>query len=231
METFEPQYNWQLEHRNKFGLTHLGLTSGSTYDTDPRRLLFLLARYKFVSKMLAGSESVLEVGCGDAFGLRLVQQTCKSLTGIDIDPIFIEDANSRMNSKWPFNCFVHDILSKPLPNKFSAAYSLDVLEHIPESEEMLYMNNIVDSLQDNGICMIGMPSLESQVYASGGSKSGHINCKTLDGLDDLLSKYFINTLKFSMNDEVVHTGFSPMAHYIFVIGLGVKGRNSHESLT
>ena len=30
-------------------------------------------------------------------------------------------------------------------------------------------------------------------------------------------KYFENVFLFSMNDEVVHTGFSPMAHYLFVI--------------
>jgi hypothetical protein len=27
---------------------------------------------------------------------------------------------------------------------------------------------------------------------------------------------------FSMNDEVVHTGFQPMAHYLFAIGAGTR---------
>src|SRR5262249_47894355 len=33
----------------------------------------------------------------------------------------------------------------------------------------------------------------------------------------LLEKYFAHVFIFSMNDEVVHTGFSPMAHYLFAL--------------
>ncbi len=40
----------------------MGLTSGSTYIKDPRRLVFLLSRYKFVSKMIQDKNKVLEVG-------------------------------------------------------------------------------------------------------------------------------------------------------------------------
>ena len=36
-------------------------------------------------------------------------------------------------------------------------------------------------------------------------------------LKSLLSKYFHNVFIFSMNDEVVHTGFYPMAHYLFAL--------------
>ena len=53
-----------------------------------------------------------------------------------------------------------------------------------------------------------MPSLESQKYASKQSKEGHVNCKSGENLKKLLNKYFINNFVFSMNDEVVHTGFS-----------------------
>jgi hypothetical protein len=40
----------------------------------------------------------------------------------------------------------------------------------------------------------------------------------------LLSQFFHNVFIFSMNDEVVHTGFHPMAHYI--IGLGCTRKES-----
>lgn len=33
---------------------------------------------------------------------------------------------------------------------------------------------------------------------------------------------FRDVFLFSMNDEVVHTGFTPMAHYLFAIGSGRK---------
>ena len=70
---------------------------------------------------------------------------------------------------------------------------------------------------ENGLLMIGTPSLESQAYASPPSKAGHVNCKTGTELKALLEKYFEHVFMFSMNDEVVHTGFSPMAHYLFAL--------------
>src|SRR5215470_16627518 len=72
--TREPQYSRCLELKEKFGLTSLGLMTNQVWYDDPRRLTFLLARYKFVSKMLSGRRNVAEVGCGDAFGTRIVQQ-------------------------------------------------------------------------------------------------------------------------------------------------------------
>ena len=67
-----------------------------------------------------------------------------------------------------------------------------------------------------------MPSIESQKYASEGSKRGHVNCKTGNKLKELLSKHFCNVFVFSMNDEVVHTGFYPMAHYLIGLCCGKK---------
>jgi hypothetical protein len=37
-----------------------------------------------------------------------------------------------------------------------------------------------------------------------------------------MAEHFENVFVFSMNDEVVHTGFTPMAHYLLAIGAGRK---------
>ena len=39
---------------------------------------------------------------------------------------------------------------------------------------------------------------------------------------DILEKYFKNVFLFSMNDEVVHTGFSKMAHYLICLCVGAR---------
>jgi len=62
-----------------------------------------------------------------------------------------------------------------------------------------------------------MPSIESQKYASEASKLGHVNCMNGEDLRNTLSNYFENVFMFSMNDEVVHTGFSGMAHYLIAL--------------
>jgi 2-polyprenyl-3-methyl-5-hydroxy-6-metoxy-1,4-benzoquinol methylase len=220
--TREPQYNRLLEVHDEVGLTPLGLMTNQVWHEDPRRLTFILARYKFVAKMLSGRHDVAELGCGDAFGTRIVQQEVGQVTVYDFDPVFIGDIEQRQSARWPLTARVHDILDGKLPQQHDAIYSLDVIEHIPVEQEGLYLGNLVASLNDNGVLIIGSPSLESQTYASPQSKIGHINCKTGRELKALLEQYFNTVFLFSMNDEVVHTGFYPMAHYLFALCAGAK---------
>ncbi len=221
-KTKERQYQMLLKLRDLKGLTKLGLVANEVWHDDPRRLLFMLARYKFVAKMLSGKKNVLEVGCGDAFGTRIVLQEVGAICAIDFDPIFVKDINQRMEEKWKFSCRVHDILSKPVEGKFEAAYAIDVIEHIPKAKEELFISNIVQSLDDEGVLIIGTPSAQSQIYASKESKEGHVNCKDHKGLKKIMQKYFHNVFIFSMNDEIVHTGFYSLAHYLFALGTNLK---------
>ena len=70
--------------------------------------------------------------------------------------------------------------------------------------------------------ILGCPSLASQPHASPPSKAGHVNCKDGPAMKELLQRFFHNVFVFSMNDEVVHTGFYPMAHYVIGIGCGKR---------
>ena len=111
---------------------------------------------------------------------------------------------------------------KKIAKKFDGIYSLDVLEHIHKKKENVFIKNLKNSLKTHGSLIIGMPSLESQKYASKWSKLGHINCKTKKELKKLLHRYFNNVYMFSMNDEVLHTGFDSMSHYILAIANSKK---------
>lgn len=215
--TKEPQYQVCLDARDESGLAPLGLMASYTWQHDPRHLVFLLSRYKFIAKMLSGRKHVLEVGCADAFGTRLVLQEVERLIAVDFDAVFIEDARQRMDPRWPFECQVHDMLEGPVRGSFDGAYALDVIEHIEESKEDRFIGNMASSLTEHGVLMIGTPSFESQAHASPPSKAGHVNCKTADGLKGLMSRFFDNVFVFSMNDEIVHTGFAPMAHYLIAL--------------
>jgi hypothetical protein len=131
--------------------------------------------------------------------------------------MFIEDIRERQDERWPLKAEVHDIVAKPLPRRHQALFCLDVLEHIPPEKEHVFLANLCESLSSDGLLMVGTPSLESQPYASPPSKAGHINCKSSKELKAFLEKYFTHVFMFSMNDEVVHTGFFPMAHYLFAL--------------
>jgi 2-polyprenyl-3-methyl-5-hydroxy-6-metoxy-1,4-benzoquinol methylase len=220
-QTREKQYQFLLERRET-GLAMFGLMSSQVWQDDPRRLVFLLSRYKFVSKMLSGLDHVLEIGCADAFGSRIVKQEVKRLTVTDFDPIFIENVRENADERWPLTARVHDMLSGPVDESFDAAYALDVIEHIEARDEDQFVRNIAKSLNANGVLILGCPSLQSQTYASPPSKAGHVNCKDGPEMRLLLQRFFHNVFIFSMNDEVVHTGFYPMAHYVLGIACGKR---------
>src|SRR5712692_9571876 len=100
ISTHEQQYQRILDLARENGLTSLGLMSNYAWMDDPRHLLFTLARYKFIAKMLSGRDHALEIGCADAFGTRLMLQEVKHLTATDIDQTLIDDVLWRMDKRW-----------------------------------------------------------------------------------------------------------------------------------
>ena len=120
---------------------------------------------------------------------------------------------------------VHDILEGPYPEKFEAVFSLDVIEHIHLENEDQFLRNIVHSSFDSSVLIIGTPNKTSESYASRGSRIAHINLKTHASLKQTLSEYYQNVFMFGMNDEVLHTGFKPMSHYLFALCTNIKKIN------
>jgi len=220
----EKQYLEKAELVEKRGNERLGIMTSWAYWEDPKRLAFTFARYKFVAKMLSGCRHVLEVGSGDGFVSRVVAQEVGALTAVDFDQGFVDDANSRMSKSdpWRFTCQQHDMLEGPVAGKFDGAYSLDVLEHIAPDKENIFLKNMISPVTEHGVVIIGMPSLQSQEYASPQSKEGHVNCKDQREFKKLMQRYFHNVFAFSMNDEVVHTGYHAMSHYNLALCCGKK---------
>ncbi|MEW6087947.1 MAG: class I SAM-dependent methyltransferase [bacterium] len=227
LSTKEPQFNNLFNNYQKLGPVKLGMHASHIWRTDPKRLVFMLARYKFVAKMLSGCKEVLEIGCGDGFGAEIVLQEVKKVHCVDFDPLFIDHCcKEKQNKRLTFE--MADLTKRPVFPRKDGIYAVDVLEHIKKSDESNFLKNIVSSLKRNGVCIIGTPTLESQMYASIWSKEGHVNCKSGVDLKNCMMRYFEHVFLFSMNDEIVHTGFYPMAHYLFALctnpkrGLGNK---------
>lgn len=213
----DPVNQANVEFVDQRGEISLGLLKSREWLEDPRRFVFSLARYKFVAKMLSGRTNVIEIGCGDAFAAPLVMQEVKRLTVSDFDEEFIKDALKRRTPEYPYEAIVHNFLEGPITGRFDAAYSLDVLEHIEAKNEGRFLRGIAQCLTEDAVMIVGMPSAESQVYASKGSKLGHVNCKSGPELKMLMQNYFRSVFMFSMNDELVHTGYHKMAHYIMAL--------------
>ena len=220
----EAQYEEVIAEIRRRGPERMGFMTSWAWIDDPKRLAFMLSRYKFVAKMIGGTAHVLEIGCGDGFGSRIVARSVGKLTAIDFDPEFIESCIATASDRCPIDFRRHDLLKGPVQGNYGAFYSLDVLEHIDPKNEDLFLSNATSSLEEGGVGIIGTPSLESQAFASKFSRFGHVNCKTQADLKATLLRFFDNVFMFSMNDEVVHTGYEKMSHYNIALCCGPKRR-------
>ncbi len=226
-QTKEIQNQSQIDDYGRKGPVQLGPWTSHIWRSDPRHLSFLLARYKFCAKTLSGKSSVLEVGCGDVLGAQLILQEVESVHGIDFEPLIINDAKKRLEAEdiRGLTFEVHDITKSELNRTFDAGFCLDVIEHIPPELEEQFMSNICKSLESNAVFIIGTPNIAAQCHASEASAEGHFKLKSASGLKEVLLRHFNNVFIFSMNDEVVHTGFYPMAHYLIAVGVGCRRVN------
>jgi hypothetical protein len=191
-----------------------GFASGPVWEDDPRRLATLLARYEFVAKLLGGRKSVAEVGSGDALGARIVVRSTGNLMTYDSNPLTVEAMRGRRSERWPIEAQVHDILEAPLPDLHDGIFSLDLIGRIPRTAERRYLDHLRDSLADAGVLIIGSPSCEARTDAALPGGEGRGDHKSGEELRALLENYFENVLMFSMNEEALHAGLTPAAHYL-----------------
>ena len=183
----------------------LGPMHRSSWDSDPKHVAFMLARYHFVARMLHGFGDVLEVGAGDGTGEQIVRPVVGTLVLSDKD------------KKWGWHPFDPIVDRPPVGVLYDAVYCLDVIEHVDHLQEQKFLEGIVACLRPHGVAIFGAPSAESQAYASRESVLHHVNCHTEDSLRHALYGAFSNVFLFGMNDMTLHTGFGPMCHYRLAI--------------
>jgi 2-polyprenyl-3-methyl-5-hydroxy-6-metoxy-1,4-benzoquinol methylase len=189
---------------------------------DLLRFLIRLARYKFVAKMLKKSDKILEVGSGSGMGSIFLGQHCKHVTGIDVKTTDVQEANN-LNKRKNVKFIVQDLFKMEKNRIFDVVVSLDVIEHMPIEMGYKLMKAQAQHIhKENGMVIVGTPSNWSYDYQSPISQASHVKCYDLPELLELMDNYVQRTIAFSMNDEMVHTGFHKMAWYYFVIGFGRK---------
>ena len=157
---------------------------------DPKLVGFIAARHKNLCQKYCQTKEFLKLDARKV-GTLFVAPYVKSIKCIDFYPPFVEGFKTHTLPHVK-NCTVEqgDITKQSYPEDFEGAYALDVLEHIEKEEEDLFWRNLTSSLNSNATAIIGMPSLESQQYASKASKIGHVNCKTGDELRIAAESHF-----------------------------------------
>ena len=192
---------------------------GVGVDGDPLMTSIKLARFKFVAKMLSPNDRVLDLGCGTGYCSYFYSLVAKEVVGVDL---FSDVPQAQQRYPVKNLRFVKgDVLDLPVEitsDRFDAVVSTDVIEHFTREDGERIVASSFNLLSDRGMMIVGTPSKFSSAYRSAHSRAGHLHEYEPDELRELCGRYFKRTLMFSMNDEIVHTGFSKLAWFIFVLG-------------
>ena len=183
---------------------------------SPRRMLYTMSYYKLAAKLISQEARVLDVGCGEGLGTWMLAVECGFAKGVDFDA----DSIAIARANWPpqraeFECA--DVLELE-PEAYDAVVSFDVIEHILPARADAFLRGLTANLGPYGIAIIGTPNVTSEKYASAVTNAGHVNLYSGERLRQEMSRYFTQVFMFGANDEVVHTGFLPMAHYLIAVG-------------
>ena len=183
---------------------------------SPRRLLFGMARYKFAQKMIGRNKDILELGCSDGFYTLVLAENAKHVFGVDFDEEALGHSGTgqiRDNIHLHFANFLGKVYGK-----YDAVVAFDVIEHTLLKNEDTFMETVCNNLRQYGIAVLGTPNILAMKHSSPEVRDAHVNEYSAERLESLMDKYFHNVFMFSQNDEVIHTGFSPMAHYLIALG-------------
>lgn len=189
--------------------------SYNIYD-DPKRLAFVLSRYKFAAKMIGSGARILELGCSEGLAAQVLAELALKYTGVDYDAEAI--AAARCNWSEPKITFIEDDFIGKTYGSFDAVVSMDVVEHIERDYEDAFFGAMYRNLSESGIGIIGTPNLTSAAYASAVSQANHVNLYDAERLRTVMLRYFYRVFVFGMNDEIVHMGFAPMSHFLIAVG-------------
>jgi 2-polyprenyl-3-methyl-5-hydroxy-6-metoxy-1,4-benzoquinol methylase len=202
----------------------LGQHLSYQFTHTPRRILYSMSYYKFASKMIGKAQKVLDVGCGEGLGTWLLAVECGKAKGIDFDEMAIEIGKKNWHDpRISFECINFlDIKEKQV----DAIVNFDVIEHIIPEHVHCFFQKIASCLTDNGITIIGTPNITSDQYANPLTRAGHVNLYSGERLLKEMKQYFRYVFIFGANDEVIHTGFLPMAQYLIAIGVAKKSTSS-----
>ena len=196
------------------------LTSGKLR-TDPQYVMFQMARYKHACKLLYGKKNCIDIGSGDGVGLPLLGQHFDKVLALDVDEYLLNEAEANCEIEH-VNFMHHDFFLSPITEKFECAVCFDVLSSIPPEKEKLFINNVAQSLTDDGCLIMGSQNKLATRFSNKENLVDQPNFKTFDELYDFLNLGFQNVIVLSMHDETIHTGKRETAQYFIGIGIGIK---------
>lgn len=133
-------YNWSGERLETFIINQVSLEH--------------LHRYAFALNFVKGKR-ILDIACGEGYGVKLLSQYATHITGVDIDENSIKKAIHKYES--PNISFkLGSATEIPIPdNSIDVVVSFETLEHLAEHDQM--MKEIKRVLSPSGLLIMSTP--------------------------------------------------------------------------
>ncbi|MFK7749986.1 MAG: class I SAM-dependent methyltransferase [Kordia sp.] len=142
-----------------------------------------LKAYHLVAPHIHGN--VLEIGCGEGYGVALLYKNANQLTLIDKSPYTAE----LIHNKFPNTTIIQEKippLTQLESNSFDVVVSFQVIEHIKDAA--LYLEEIHRVLKPNGKAYISTPNALKTIARN----PWHYKEYTFESLSSLIEKTFTN---------------------------------------
>ena len=217
--TAEGQGDRWLDVKKSMGekLLVFGRQVGSWFHHSPGRLLDSMAYYKFASKLIGPGKRVLDIGCGEGLGTWLLAVENGFAHGVELDTDAVACARRNFGHD-PRIAFSNEDFLQMAAAQWDAIVCFDVIERVLPQNGEGFWGRIAGSLKHDGIAVVGTPNITSDQFASPMTRAGRVNLYSGERLDQELTQFFHHAFVFAANDEVVHTGFLPLAQYLIAVG-------------
>lgn len=143
-----------------------------------------------IMSRVSPSDAVLDIGCGDGAYAAYIAKQCKSVVGVDADYDAIRLAKTKARGLGIPNCtFIQSAIGglnlrrTGVRRPFDVIYSMDVIEHLPDPEELLKVATSL--ISSNGLIIIGTPLFISPELVS----PYHVREFTLPQIQALVRKF------------------------------------------
>jgi len=196
--------------------------------------LFYLKAYEEASLLTPGKK-VLDLGCNNGWGSRILSQNADCVVGADVSSRAITEARQKYPQK-NLEFLIYDGFQVPVQdNSFDVITSFQVLEHVENHEA--YFNLIKKCLKKDGIVLLSTPNASTRLNP--GMKPWnklHVREFNSSELREQLMKYFsfveirgivaedpVNTIEFSRVQKelakALHKKMKPkQSFFMFVYG-------------
>ena len=130
---------------------HLYLENSATHDQlDPEKAKRKQKRLQNLIKesfsSLPSNSKIFEIGSGEGFNAKFIQNLGFDVTASDTATAFIE-----ATQKQGVKTIRFDVMEDSLPEKYNGVFCWRVFVHFTESDVLYTLNKIYDSLEYNGI--------------------------------------------------------------------------------